>query len=278
MATRRPVALAAPSIITLYGTQTDCSGYLGVAISQSGETPEIVEVAGAARASGALVVGITNRRESPLGEAADALIHLDAGEERAVPATKTFTAELAALATLAEAAGSAPWGDDDWDALPGAAGVVLTDDAPATRAAQTIADADRMFVVSRGLMYAVALEAALKIKETTGALAEGYSAADLRHGPIAAVESGVPVIVFAASGPTGSDLQSLVEAVRRKGARVVVCSDEDGADVPLPVGLPEGLMPILGAIRAQQIAYHLALLRGLDPDSPEGLSKVTRTR
>ena len=127
-------------------------------------------------------------------------------------------------------------------------------------------------------MFAVALEAALKLKETTGILAEGYSAADLRHGPIAVVEEGVPVLAFRKAGPAAEDMDELAYSLEDKGARVIRVSDEGGAVVPLPEDLPEPLALIPAAVRAQQIALELARLREMDPDSPAGLSKVTLTR
>ena len=276
-ATKRPVALAAPSLQTHYGIQTDYSNYLVVAISQSGQTPEVVTLASTAAASGAVTVAITNHPQSELAAACDVTIDLKAGQEWAVPATKTFTAELAALAILTESAGlSIP--ERAWLRLPQLVQSILEDPTPARHAAALVGGADRMFSVARGFTYCIALEAALKIKETTSVLAEGYSVADLRHGPIAAIDKGVPLIAFKARGPTDRDIDLLLKDVRLKGATAILCAPEDVAELPLPGSVAEPLMPILAAVRAQQVAYHLSLDRGLDPDSPEGLSKVTMTR
>jgi glucosamine--fructose-6-phosphate aminotransferase (isomerizing) len=123
-----------------------------------------------------------------------------------------------------------------------------------------------------------ALETALKLKETTGIVAEGYSAADLRHGPVAIVDEGFPVLAFASAGPAAADVEALVADLRVRKARVWVVGDLVGAELPIPDGLPEQVAPIVAVVRGQQIARHLALLRGIDPDRPLGLSKVTITR
>ena len=277
LASGRPVALAAPSLHTLYGAKVDYSGYLVVAVSQSGETPEIVTVTEALRRAAARTVAITNSPESPLGRAAEATIPLGAGAELALPATKTFTAQLAAFSFVAEAMGAVPWSGDDWNRLPDALEAVLSDEAPARRAARTIGDSEGLISVGRGFLLAVALEAALKLKETAGILAEGYSAADLRHGPIAVIEDGVPVLAFRVAGPAAPGMDELARDLERRGAAVLRIADDEDADVPLPRDLPEPLGLIPAAVRAQQVAHELALARGLDPDAPAGLTKITPT-
>lgn len=277
LASGRPVSLAAPSLLTLYGAKVDYSGYLAVAVSQSGRTPEIVTVAQTMANLGARTVAITNSPESPLGNATEVTIPLDAGIERAVPATKTFTAQLAALAFVAEAMGEAPWSESDWRRLPTETQALLDDDEPTRRAVGRIGDAKGLISIGRGFMFPVALEAALKLKETTGILAEGYSAADLRHGPIAVVEERVPVLAFRTAGPAAGDMDELIGSLEDRGSHVIKVSDDDG-DVPLPGEVSEPLAVIPAAVRAQQIALELARLRGVDPDSPVGLSKVTLTK
>jgi glucosamine--fructose-6-phosphate aminotransferase (isomerizing) len=277
LASGRPVALSAPSLHTLYGATVDYSGNLAEAVIQSGRTPDIVAVAKTLARSGARTVAVTNSPSSPLGAAVEVTIPLDAGEERAVPATKTFTAQLAAFSFVAEAVGRVSWGDSDWRRLPEQVSAALDDDESPRAAARAIGDAGGLLVVGRGFMFAVALEAALKLKETAGILAEGYSAADLRHGPIAVVQTGVPVLAFRTSGPAAKDMDDLIRSLRDKGAQVITVSDENG-DIPLPRNAPEPLALIPAAVRAQQIALELARLRGMDPDSPAGLSKVTLTR
>lgn len=276
-ASRAPVALAAPSLHTLYGVQTDYSGYVAIAVSQSGHTPEIVDVLGRMRAAGACTLAVTNGGDSPLAGEADAAVVLGAGDERAVPATKTFTAQVAAFALVAEAIGPVPWAPGDWLALPGAVEEILADETPAQSVAAAIGDARGLVAVARGYLYAVALEAALKLKETTSLLAEGYSAADFRHGPIAVVDAGLPVLSFSAAGPAAADVAALADEVRARGGRVFTASDSAGADLPVPAGVPEGLAAIPATVRAQQVARELALHRGIDPDAPFGLRKVTPT-
>lgn len=272
LASGRPVALAAPSLHTLYGASVDYTGYLAVAVSQSGRTPEITTVLGAARAAGATCIAITNAHASPLAKAADAVIDLRVGDERAVPATKTFTGQVAAFALLAEALGDVPWDGDDWDHLPRAVADVLDDPTPARDTARAIGDAPGMVVVGRGFCYGIALEIALKLKETCGLLAQGYSAADLRHGPIGVVEREFPVLALLTAGPTEDDVRDLIGVLQGRGADVHL------ARVPGDRELAEALATIPLAVRGQQIAHALALWRGLDPDAPEGLSKVTPTR
>ncbi|HSD79443.1 MAG TPA: SIS domain-containing protein [Solirubrobacteraceae bacterium] len=276
-ATHRPAGLAAPSLVTLYHDHVDFSGYLVIASSQSGRTPEIATVTARMRASGARTLAITNEPGSPLAHAADAVVELHAGEEQAVPATKTFTATAAAFALVAEALGDAPVDHAGWEHLPAAVEEVLADPAPAARAAEALVGASGMLVVARGDAYAMALEAALKLKETTGLLAEGYSSADLRHGPKVVVSPGFPVLVISVAGPAAADVADLVAELRGRGARVHEIADRPGAELPIPAGLPEPLAAIVAVVRAQQLALALARARGLEPDAPSGLSKVTPT-
>jgi glucosamine--fructose-6-phosphate aminotransferase (isomerizing) len=278
MAARRPAGLSAPSIHTLYRSPVDMDGYLAVAISQSGRTPEVGTVLGRLREQGARTVAIVNGTGSPLAEAAEVTIHLDAGAEVAVPATKTFTATLLALGLIAPALGEVAWSDAEIAALPGQVAGLLSDRAPAERLAARMDDGERVLVTGRGMLLAAALETALKIRETTGILAEGISPADLRHGPIAAVAPGFPVLSFLSGEADDLDASELTDTLRQRGARVQVISSERGADCPLPAGVPPGLLPILAVIRGQQVAATLARRRGLDPDAPAGLSKVTLTR
>lgn len=281
LATRRPVALAAPSLVTRYGVQGRLDGWLAVGVSQSGRTPEIVSVLESFGAAGAATVAITNDRDSALADAAAATIDTAAGSEQAVPATKTVTSQFAAFAVLAEALGGGdalPWGDDAWAALPGAVETILSDDAPARAAASVIgAETQGLVAIARGLLLGAALEAALKLKEMTGILAEGASAADFLHGPIAVVRRELPVLTLAAGGPAAADVTEFADAARARGGRVLAIAPDAGADLPIPSSIPDGLAGITAIVRAQQLAREVSLLRGIDPDSPFGLSKVTET-
>lgn len=277
MAAGRPAGLAAPSLHTLYNAHIDYSGCLTVALSQSGATPEIITVCQRMRATGARVVAITNNTASPLAAAADVVLALEAGEERAVPATKTVTSQLLAVAAVAAALGPVPFSINDLQALPGHVSTMLKDEISPLRLAERWADMNRLFVVARGLLYAASLEAALKVKEATGVLAEGFSAADVRHGPVAAIDADVPVLLLDGGGPASLDIADLRDMLHRRGARTALCSTDPDADLPLSHDVPEALATILATVRGQQLALSLARLRGRDPDAPSGLSKVTRT-
>lgn len=277
LASRRPVGLASPSLQTLYDARVDYGGYLAVAVSQSGTTPEIVTTLQRLQAAGAAGVAVTNDAESPLAGAAQGLVALEAGEELAVPATKTVTATMAALAMIAAALGAPPFAPEVAGRLPGWVADVLADQGSAEQVAERLQSAGRLVTVGRGLMYGAALETALKLKETTLTAAEGFSAADLRHGPIAVVERGLPVLALVAAGPAREDMDALVAELGERGAQVLTVGDAPAADLPLPAGVPEALAAILAVVRAQQLALALARRRGLDPDAPAGLSKVTRT-
>ena len=276
-ATGKPVSLAAPSLHTLYGVDVDYSGQLVVAVSQSGATPEIVRTLHALQDGGGRGLAITNDPDSRLARTAHEAIALEMREELAVPATKTVTGQFAAFAIIASALGRAPFSRSDLNAVPDWVQAVLDDPGPAGVAADTLLGASQLIVVARGYLFAAALETALKIKETCALLADGYSAADLRHGPIAAVTRGLPVIAMCASGPALSDVMSLVEDLRAREVNVLVVGDGEGTDVPIPAFVPEPLAPIVAVVRGQQLAYELALRLGYDPDSPQGLTKVTAT-
>ena len=288
----RPAGLAAPSLYTRYHATVDWRGYLVVALSQSGATPEIISTCRAMRAGGAVVLGITNEPGSPLGDAVDLLLSTDAGRERAVPATKTVTAQLAVLVTVTSAlragaaaatagaaggagaagtAGAAGGAADGGalDGLPGAVAAVLGDPGPVERLADRWRGLDRLVVAGRGLAYAAALETALKVKETTGILAEGISTADLLHGPIAAVYAGAPVLLVDGGGPADTDLDELRALLGRRRAQA--------ASLPVPARLPEAVHVIAAITRGQQLARELARARHVNPDAPAHLSKVTAT-
>jgi glutamine---fructose-6-phosphate transaminase (isomerizing) len=275
--TGRPVALAAPSLVTLYGDEPRLDGWLALGISQSGRTPEIVTVLERYGAAGARTVALTNDPDSALAAAADVQIELGAGEERAVPATKTFTAQLAAVALVGEALGPVPWGDGDWERLPGMVEELLGDPGPAELAVEALGDADELIAVGRGYLMCVALEAALKLREATGVRAEGWSAADFRHGPVTVARGDIPLLAVSAAGPAAADVEELAAQLEQAGTRVLRLADTPGASLPYPGGLPEPLCTLPATIRAQQLALALALRRGIDPDEPPGLGKVTPT-
>jgi glucosamine--fructose-6-phosphate aminotransferase (isomerizing) len=277
LATGRPVALASPSVLTLYRAETDYSGFLVVAVSQSGRTPEIVEVAEKARKRGACTLAFTNDAGSPLAEAAELVVDLGAGQELAVPATKTVTAELAAFALVAAALGEVGITERSLGELPGQVAALLDDPGPAEAVAEWASGSDRMVTVARGILYGAAREVALKIEETTALFTAGYSAADLRHGPIAMAATGPPVLAFAHPGPAADDVTQLAGELRQRGARAQLAGPVEGGVLPWAASAPEALAPVLAVVRGQQVALALARRLGRDPDSPPGLSKVTRT-
>ncbi len=275
LAARRPAGLAAPSVHTRYKADIDYGGYLAVALSQSGATPEIVETAARMRRSGAAVVGVTNEAGSPLTEVSDLTLLTEAGPELAVPATKTVTAQMVAVAAIAAAYDPSLVTAADLAALPGAVASMVADSAAAEAVAGRWADARRLVVTGRGLAYAAALETALKIKETARVHAEGLSSADLLHGPIAALDSRLPVLVVSGGGRFAADEAALASRLATEGVPYAICGE--GGDLPLPSGVSEVTAPILATTRGQQLALAASLLRGLNPDAPVGLSKVTAT-
>jgi glucosamine--fructose-6-phosphate aminotransferase (isomerizing) len=277
MATKRPVASASPSVHLLYGAEVDFSGYVVIAVSQSGRTPEIASVLRKAGDAGARTIAITNDADSPLAAVADAVVALGVGEEKAVPATKTVTAEIAAFAMIADAIGDIGIPETAWGALPGQVSTVLEDGAPSAAIAAWLAGADRLATVARGLLFGAAAECALKLEETTGVLATGFSSADLRHGPIAIAATGIPIVALSHPGPAEADLHELIAQLRTHGANVRLLGPVSGGEAGWDAAMPEALAPVAAVVRGQQIARDVALLRGLDPDAPLGLSKVTIT-
>jgi glucosamine--fructose-6-phosphate aminotransferase (isomerizing) len=281
---RLPVALAAPSITSIYGVEPEFRRALVIAISQSGASPDVVGVLAAARRQGAPTLAITNEPDSPLADAAEFVIALQAGPEKAVAATKTYTASLLAIARLSDAL--ADGGGAELTAVPGYLEAALAPqvEADAGRVAGALAAADRCVILGRGFEYATAREWALKLKELARVFADPYSAADFEHGPLALIEPGVPVLAVAPSGLAATGLGELLHRLGADGADITVLSDDPATraigarSVGLPTGIPDWLRPIVSIVPAQLFAYHLTRARGLDPESPRNLSKVTRTR
>jgi glucosamine--fructose-6-phosphate aminotransferase (isomerizing) len=277
LAAGRPASLAAPALHTLYNARVDHAGYLAVALSQSGATPEINTVIERMRATGAATMAVTNHPEGKLASLTDVVYDLAAGRERAVPATKTVTAQMFAMAALAAALAPSDPATRALAALPPAAAQVLDDEQPARRLADRWAETTQLAVVSRGLGYPAALEGALKIKELTGIQAQGYSAADFRHGPIATLGPDTAVLIIDSHGPGSTDVRELTTLARERGGLTARCAPSPEAQLTLPDGVSELPQTLLATIRTQQLALELALLQGTDPDAPRGLSKVTPT-
>ena len=283
-----PVALAAPSLISLYRVEPRLTGALVVGISQSGRSPDIVETVASARHQGVPTIGITNDPGSELAMAADDVIDLRAGPELAVAATKTYTAELVAIALLVaeigRAADDGASDDADLESVPGAIAAALQTEEPARDVARRLTDRNRLIVVGRGYGYATARELALKTKELARLSADPYSAADFLHGPLALVEPGFPVIIVSLSGAAAADLDALQARLGELGVERILISDRTDAvaraeaGIVLPAGLPEWLLPIVSIVPGQLLAMHLAIARGIDPEEPRWIRKVTLTR
>jgi len=273
-----PAGLASPSTLTVYGARPDLRDVLLVAVSQSGGSPDLVETARRARARGARVLAVTN---APASELAAVDLHVDvkAGPERAVAATKSYTAELLALWLVVEA-----WRGGDPARAQGVAAQAaqhLERAGEVAALAEGLAGTDRLVVTARGYSYPTAREAALKLMETTYVSAHAFSGADLMHGPVAMVSRDLPVLAVAPAGAGGDALGPVLAALRERGAELTVFG-APGHRAPGEPGYTlretdEDLSPVTDVIPLQLLALEAALARGLDPDSPRGLRKVTRT-
>jgi glutamine---fructose-6-phosphate transaminase (isomerizing) len=283
----RLASLGSPSVATTYRSRVDLSGVLAVGLSQSGRTAEIIETLQWARDCGARLVAITNSEGSPLVDLADVALVTQAGVERAVPATKTFTCQLAALAVLSIGLGATGLDVDELRRLPEAIEELLVGATAADYGLDAIVDelgeVDGLVVSARGLAYSAALEVALKIKEACYLHAMGISYADLQHGPIAVVDASTPAIVIAAdSGPTLDAAVGLARRVTEAGARAYAIG---GGPALASVAnralagprLPEWLAPIGLVVPGQLLTESLSRHLGIDPDAPRGLSKITQT-
>jgi glutamine---fructose-6-phosphate transaminase (isomerizing) len=301
-----PAGLASPSAITLFGARPDLRDALVVGVSQSGGSPDLAEVLRVARDQGALTVAVTNAPGSDLAAAAELTVDIAAGHERAVAATKTYTAELLALLMLIEGVragnGALPAAERAaLDALPGLAERVLADPA-ATELALRYRFAARMVTTGRGYAYPTAREAALKLMETSYLPALAFSGADLLHGPLAMADPDVPVLAVVGSGPGGEAMRDVLRRLAEQRADVLtigsgagpvsasagpVSASADPADrgatdlaaaaIILP-DVDERYAPLLDILPVQRLALALAVTRGEDPDAPRGLAKVTATR
>ena len=281
-----PVMLATPSTVTLYGAAARLDHAVVIGVSQSGRSPDIVEVVASARAAGAPTIAITNDPSSPLAEAAAEVIPLHAGEERAIAATKTYTASLAALArlSLALAPSEDPLAARELAEVPSAIRAALATDDQARRVAGWLAGTgDRAVILGRGVEYATAREWTLKLQELAQVFALPFSMADFEHGPWALLEPGLPVLAVVPRGPGHVERLALLRRVREIDARVVAVSDDPEAlaiddGLALSPGTPPWLGPLVSIVPGQLLAVHLARARGRDPEAPRLISKVTLTR
>jgi len=275
-----PCGLVSPSTTTAYGAQPDLAGVLLIGVSQSGGSPDLVQSLEVARARGALTIAITNQPGSPLALAAEAHIDVQAGKERAVAATKSYTAQLLALyllfdrvrdGTATGAAGLSDLGEQ-----------LLGEDGHVAELAQRYRFASRLVSTARGYSYPTAREAALKLMETSYLSAQAFSGADLLHGPLAMIDPQVPVLTVAADGVGGRAMRQVFPRLAEQGADIFCIGTREAVaaasvGVVLPEGVTEDLSPILEILPFQQLALHLAVARRSNPDAPRGLRKVTET-
>ncbi len=282
---RVPAVLATPSTVTAFGSELRYPRSVMLAVSQSGESPDLLETVRSAQRAGVPVIAFTNSSSSSLAGLAEAHVSLSAGPELSVAATKTYTAELLALNLVIRLAGGAAW-----DVLEHQ--VTLAAEVAASTVTSSVADlvsalvgADRVLVVGRGYSMSTAKEGALKLMETNAIAASGWSAADATHGPLGQVVPGTPVIVLTASPDGRESVTEFAGAAARVGGLVLtvgVSVAKAAVHLPLPLSrftdLEPALLPLIEVIPLQQLALELALHRGRDPDRPPGLAKVTRTR
>jgi len=272
-----PSALAAPSVTTMYGASLDWTDSLVVGVSQSGRSPDLVSVVTRAREAGALTLAITNDIASPLARAAGTTIDCRAGIERSVPATKTYVAELAVIAALVGHLAEDPGLIGEVETVPSAIAAWLYS-AELGALPSAVADAGGALVLGRGYNLATALEIALKLTETGRVFARGYSTADFEHGPMTLAGPDLPVLALTPDGAAGHSVRQATKRLRAAGAPVWVMGAASGADIALPAPLPDRVSPLVMVVPGLVLAERLAQLRGLDPDAPVGLTKVTRTR
>ncbi len=277
------VGLATPSLFTMYGSTPDMSEALVVGISQSGQSPDIVSVLEEGNRQGRPTLALVNDVQSPLAQASRHVIPLHAAPERSVAATKSYTASLAALAMLSCALTGDCDHQADLDRVPEAMQQTMDRLEEHLEHVERYRYMEHCAVIGRGFNYSTAFEVALKIKELTRTVAEPYSSADFRHGPIATIYRGFPVILVSPRGPVFEDIFELIERLTALRAEMLVISDDSAllqqAHLPLPIAgnLPEWLVPLVAVLPGQLFATRLTVVKGLNPDNPEGLTKVTET-
>ncbi|MBA0051514.1 SIS domain-containing protein [Streptomyces sp. AJS327] len=287
----KPCGLTSMSTTTAYGARQDLTDCLVITVSQSGGSPDLVASAKSARDAGAITLAVTNNADSPLAAVCEHHIDVLAGPEKALPATKTYTAELLALYLFVD--GMRAWAEGGADSgrgleqareLPELAAAVLARQDEVRALAARYRFAERMVLTSRGYGYPTAKEAALKLMETSYIPALSYSGADLLHGPLAMVDNISPVIAVVTDGKGGEALRPVLDRLRDRGADLVVigsASAVEGASAgfALPTErLAEELQPIVEILPLQMLAYEVTIARGQDPDAPRSLAKVTETR
>jgi len=279
---RMMVTLAAPSMFTSYRCAPNLEGQCVIGISQSGSAPDVVAVIEEASRQGLITIALTNDPGSRLAEAAELHLPLGAGTEQSVPASKTYMASLLALALMSQALDPDPSFEAALGQVPPALAAALEQDDELDRLVPALVG-PRAIVLGRGFNFSTAEEIALKLTETSYVLARAWSVADFVHGPIAVVEPGFPVLLVDGRGQVSGDMESIGSRLAGHGCRVVWLLDGAGdqgvadATVSVDSGLPEELTPLTLAVLGQLLAHRVALARGIDPDRPRALDKVTRT-
>lgn len=280
---RLQVGLATPSLFTLYDSRPDMSEALIIGISQSGQSPDIVSVLTEGRRQGRPTIALTNDTSSPLAKAADHVVALHAAPERSVAATKSYTASLAALALISCCLNENKDLLEDLRRVPSYMRHTLEGLEDSLSHVERYRYMEHCSVIGRGYNYSTAFEVSLKVKELSRIVAEPYSSADFRHGPIATIYRGFPVIIIAPRGAIFLDVKDLLDKLHSLKAETLIISDDsevlDTAHLPLPItsGLPEWLTPLVAILPGQLFALNLTIQKGLNPDDPEGLTKVTET-
>lgn len=279
-----PVAMAAPSILTMYHKRLKLNNSLVIGISQSGKAADVLEVLKEGNRQGAVTVSVTNFPDSPMAQEAKFHLSCEAGLEKSVAATKTFTSQMMLLASLA-----AEWAQDekmkqDLRKVPGLVEETLKLGEEITEKVQRYRFMNECFVLARGVNYAIAMEAALKTQETCYIRAKAYAVSDFHHGPFAMIEEDMPVFVYVPEGPSMHDMVEMLNKLKEKNAELVVISNNPeilsmgATSFRIPDTDNDILSPFVNVVVAQMFACQLSLTRGLNPDSPRGLNKVTITR
>jgi glutamine---fructose-6-phosphate transaminase (isomerizing) len=282
-----PVSLARPSVFTRYGAKPNFAGWLAIAVSQSGRTPEIVSASESVVAQGATLITMTNDPTSPLAQLGQFHYDLAAGHEQAVPATKTVSAQLIGALIIATTLGGCTEPTHSaLQQLPDAITQVLADPTPVDTLGHAWAHRSGLTVLGRGFGFAAAHEIALKVREVAGILGEAWSVTAFKHGPIAGLSSEVPVLITSMTPLVDTDTADVIAQLTARGNPLAVCAPVSGADIALPTingswpAVPfaaELITPILAVVRGQQLCGAMAAALGLDPDTPRGLNKITLT-
>ncbi len=279
-----PVSLAAPSVVTMYNKRINMKNCFVMGISQSGKAADVIEVVKSAAEQGAVTMSVTNFVDSPLAEAAKFHLFCDTGVEKSVAATKTFTSTVYLLINFI-----AKWAKNTelQEELKGVPDIMNRLFDKADRLDEIVTKYRFMqecFVLARGINYSIALEAALKIQETTYIRAKAFATSDFHHGPFAMLERDMPVIVYAPAGPSLKDITEMVNKVKDSEADILIVSNNKellgmgNSSIEIPENLSDYVSPLINVVVAQMFAGKLSVLKGLNPDSPRGLNKVTITR